>query len=205
MTEHQDLKLSLRDQPHDVGSVRQHHFDWVAPKGWATEVLELPAGACVPLDVTVTSVEDGVLVAVEGDVDLVGDCVRCLDQVTVPVHIDGTEVYTQTSQSSRARRRRDDRANPQIEVEGDDFDPEYVIEQDSVDLEVLLRDAIFADAPFQPVCDDDCLGICEHCGVRLRDAEPGHVHEFLDPRFAALQVLLDDNAEGSTADGDQKA
>lgn len=43
--------------------------------------------------------------------------------------------------------------------------------------------------PFQPVCQEDCLGLCPQCGVRLLD-NPGHEHEApVDPRWAALAGL----------------
>jgi len=44
--------------------------------------------------------------------------------------------------------------------------------------------------PFQPLCTDDCPGLCPDCGARLAD-EPGHTHqERTDPRWAALGGLL---------------
>jgi uncharacterized protein len=43
--------------------------------------------------------------------------------------------------------------------------------------------------PFQPLCRDDCPGLCIECGARLAD-DPGHRHEEpVDPRWAALQGL----------------
>jgi len=43
--------------------------------------------------------------------------------------------------------------------------------------------------PFQPVCQEDCLGLCPQCGVRLLD-NPGHEHEEpIDPRWAKLAAL----------------
>jgi len=43
--------------------------------------------------------------------------------------------------------------------------------------------------PFQPVCQEDCPGLCPECGVRLLD-NPGHEHEEpIDPRWAALASL----------------
>jgi uncharacterized protein len=43
--------------------------------------------------------------------------------------------------------------------------------------------------PFQPVCQDDCPGLCVECGARLAD-DPEHRHEeAVDPRWAALQKL----------------
>jgi uncharacterized protein len=42
--------------------------------------------------------------------------------------------------------------------------------------------------PFQPVCRDDCPGLCADCGARLAD-DPQHRHEVVDSRWAALQEL----------------
>jgi uncharacterized protein len=49
--------------------------------------------------------------------------------------------------------------------------------------------------PFQPVCQEDCLGLCPECGVRLLD-NPGHEHEApVDPRWAALVDVAHNNAD----------
>lgn len=196
MSEPNALLLNLRDQPREVGAQRHQTIDWVVPAGWKTEVLELPAGRLVPLDVAVTSTDGGVYVQVEATTDLHGQCVRCLDPVVVPTQVVGGELFTEASHGPAPRAYVDG----EIDVEGDDFDPDFVIDRDTVDLERLLRDALFADAPLQPLCDESCLGLCEHCGIRLVDAEPDHHHEFLDPRFAALQVLLDESKVGSTTE-----
>ena len=46
--------------------------------------------------------------------------------------------------------------------------------------------------PFQPLCQDDCPGLCTECGARLAD-DPDHRHEEpVDPRWAALQDLAAD-------------
>ena len=63
------------------------------------------------------------------------------------------------------------------------------LEGDLLDLEPLLRDAVVLALPFQPLCQDDCPGLCTECGARLAD-DPGHQHdEPVDPRWAALQGL----------------
>lgn len=190
MAEKADLLLSLRDQPRLTGTRTEHAFDWIAPEGWNTEVLTLPAGTVVPLEVAVTSVDHGVYVELRTAVNLVGQCVRCLDDLVVEVEVDAAELYTQVASSDRSRARKSDAFASDIEIEGDEFDPAYLIEQDAVDLEPMLRDAIFAEAPMQPVCEEDCEGICEHCGVPRRDLPEDHHHEFIDPRFAALKSLL---------------
>ena len=57
--------------------------------------------------------------------------------------------------------------------------------------EPLLRDAVVLALPFQPLCQDDCPGLCAECGARLAD-DPDHTHgEPVDPRWAALATLTE--------------
>ena len=76
----------------------------------------------------------------------------------------------------------------------DEVDEQYAVEDDSIDLEPALRDAVILQLPFQPVCRDTCQGLCADCGARLED-DPGHHHEVLDPRWSALQGLLGADTE----------
>lgn len=189
------LVLSLREQPVEPGARRELQIDWTVPQGWETEVLRLVPGSLIPLDVTMTTIDGGVVVEIRGTATLVGQCVRCLDPIELEQGVDTTEVFVYDDTRRQLKKPTDD-----IETEGDDMDSALLIERESVDLEPVLRDAILAEAPLQPVCSEDCLGICVHCGILLRDAEPGHKHEFLDPRFAALEGFFD----GASGTGLQK-
>ena len=40
------------------------------------------------------------------------------------------------------------------------------------------------------MCREDCPGLCVECGALLA-LDPGHRHEVHDPRWAALEALLD--------------
>ena len=75
-----------------------------------------------------------------------------------------------------------------------DPDEEFEVSKlrdDLVDLEPLLRDAVVLALPFQPLCQDDCPGLCVECGARLAD-DPDHGHdEPVDPRWAALSELTE--------------
>ena len=65
------------------------------------------------------------------------------------------------------------------------------LEDDLLDLEPLLRDAVVLALPFQPLCVEDCPGLCVECGDRPAD-DPEHGHEEpIDPRWAGLQALQD--------------
>ena len=63
------------------------------------------------------------------------------------------------------------------------------LEGDLIDLEPVLRDAVVLALPLRPLCRDDCPGLCAECGARLAD-DPDHGHETVDPRWAALQGLM---------------
>lgn len=194
MTKQDNLKIDLIGLETHEGAMSERQVEWTVPNGWHTEVLNLPEGTRIPLDITLIQLEDGVLVQARGETVLEGHCVRCLDPVSVPMTIQVDEVFTEAPDLRRKHRKKGP-LEDEIEVEGDELDEGFLIENNAVDISGALRDAIFADAPLQPVCDADCLGICEHCGVLLRDAEPGHHHEFIDPRFAALAALLEDEDE----------
>ena len=71
------------------------------------------------------------------------------------------------------------------------------LEGDLLGLEPLLRDAVVLALPMQPVCKDDCPGLCSQCGARLAD-DPDHHHDAVDIRWAALQGLA-----GSLEDGEK--
>lgn len=188
-----DLLVSLIDLPSEIGSHLEQSLSWTVPEGWDTEVLRLIPGQVLPLDLSLTAIDGGVLLGIKAHGTLEGECVRCLDPVSVPWTIDTYDVY---SESGAASQRRTD-SDADIEAEGDELDPLKVIDRNSIDIEPVLRDAIFGNAPLQPVCDESCEGLCPHCGIRMEDAEPGHAHEFVDPRFAALEgFFADQEAEG---------
>jgi len=70
----------------------------------------------------------------------------------------------------------------------DDEDEVYDLVGDLFDLEPVLRDAMVPAMPFQPVCREDCPGLCSECGAHLAQ-DPTHHHDQLDPRWAALQNI----------------
>ena len=54
------------------------------------------------------------------------------------------------------------------------------------------------DLPFQPLCREDCAGLCVECGANLND-DPEHSHdEPIDPRWAALRGLDGDGQRLAT-------
>ena len=148
-----------------------------APEDLGTVVIGIPEGSDLDLDLRLEAVMEGVLVTGLVRGQAVGECVRCLDEVTEPVDVTLSELFVYPERAAVA------------EQDGDEDDEDLrELDGDFLDLEPALRDAVVPMLPFQPVCRPDCPGLCSICGARLAD-EPGHSHETLDPRWAALGGL----------------
>jgi uncharacterized protein len=82
-----------------------------------------------------------------------------------------------------------------VEPDDDAEEETFFLEDGLLDLEPVLRDAVVLALPLQPVCREDCPGLCSECGARLAD-DPDHHHEAVDIRWAALQGLAGTNQDG---------
>ncbi|AYN39205.1 DUF177 domain-containing protein [Streptomyces dangxiongensis] len=154
-------------------------------------VIGVPQGAPLELELRLESVMEGVLVTGTARATAEGECVRCLEPVELELEADFQEMFSYPDADDRGRVI----AEPGDDAE-DDEDTLY-IEDGLIDLESVLRDAVVLALPMQPVCQDDCPGLCSECGVRLAD-DPDHHHDAVDIRWAALQGLA-----GSTTDGEK--
>ncbi len=176
--------LDTRELGRRPGSQREVTRSVPAPADLGIEVLRVPEGSPVELDLRIEAVMEGVLVSGSATAELVGECVRCLESITDELSAPIQELFVY-----------DDHGIP-----GED-DEVSVLEGDLLDLEPLLRDAVVLALPFQPVCRPDCPGLCSECGARLAD-DPEHQHEWVDPRWAALQQLSE---QGNDKHQDRRA
>lgn len=172
------LVLDTRELGRRPGSQRTMSFSAEAPAELGIEILGVPEGSPVQLDLRLEAVMDGVLVTGTATADLEGECVRCLEPIEDSVTVDFQELYLYEP------------------ADGDDEDDDVSrLEGDLLDLEPVLRDAVVLALPFQPLCQDDCPGLCAECGARLAD-DPDHRHdEPVDPRWAALADLTAPQAQ----------
>ncbi|MFG2884491.1 YceD family protein [Streptomyces sp. NPDC048297] len=145
-------------------------------------VVGVPEGAPVEIELRLESVMEGVLVTGTARAQAEGECVRCLEPVELELGAEFQELFSYPDADDRGR---------VIAEPGDDAEDDedrFFIEDGLIDLEPLLRDAVVLALPMQPVCQDDCLGLCSECGARLTD-DPDHHHDAVDIRWAALQGL----------------
>jgi uncharacterized protein len=167
--------LDTRELGRRPGSQREVSRTVPAPADLGIEVLRVPEGAPVELDLRTEAVMEGVLVTGTARAALEGECVRCLEPISEEIEVRFQELFVY-----------DDR-----EVDPDEELEVSKLQDDLVDLEPLLRDAVVLALPFQPLCEDDCPGLCVECGARLAD-DPDHTHgEPVDPRWAALATLTE--------------
>ena len=155
-----------------------------APEGIGIMSVGVPEGSEVELHVRLESVIDGVLVSGTAQVQLLGECSRCLDSITDELEVDLQEFYAYEATDERGRVIR--RTTPESDADADDEQRRLV--GDDLDLEPVLRDTVVLDLPLAPVCRDDCPGLCSLCGLRLEE-DPTHHHDVIDPRWAALGSL----------------
>lgn len=162
-----------------------------SPARMGAELVAIEAGAPLELDLRLESVSEGVLVTGTVSAPTVGECARCLTEISGDVQIDLTELFAypdsttdETSESDEIGRVSGDRGQP-----------------DTIDLKQPITDAVGLALPFSPLCRPDCVGLCPQCGVPLASAGPDHQHEQIDPRWAKLAKLMptdEDQAGGDS-------
>ncbi len=159
-----------------------------APKDFGVALIGVQEGSRIELDLRFEAVHEGILVSGTVDVEVSGECGRCLDPLRYNSSVDVQELFYYDA--------------PEM-AEDEEEDAQRLIENDTIDLEPTLRDAVVTSLPFQPVCREDCQGLCAECGVRLEE-DPGHQHEVLDPRWAALTGLAGADAGPDAAEPEVK-
>ena len=113
-------------------------------------------------DVEITNTGSAFLIAGKAKGEGVCACARCLEDVAFPFEGDIEGYFLMEGADADNYDDEDD------DAPGDDeFD---VLPADHViDLMPLIRAALMVDAPQQPLCNDDCLGLCQNCGANLNE------------------------------------
>ena len=147
-----------------------------SPSRIGLDLIAIDQGAPVELDLRIESVSEGALVTGTVSAPTAGECARCLSPITGRVEIDLTELFAYPDSATDETTEADELGR---------------VVDETIDLEQPIVDAVGSALPFAPLCGPDCVGLCPQCGVPLATAEPGHRHEQLDPRWAKLAGMLD--------------
>jgi uncharacterized protein len=167
--------VNTHDLGRRPGSMRTLELSAPAPADLGIELLGVPEGSPVSIELRLEAVMEGVLASGVAQASLAGECARCLEPFDDEVDVEFQELYVY----------------PESDAEDDEA---RRLDGELLDLEPAIRDAVVLALPFQPVCEPDCEGLCPECGARLLD-DPGHGHEDVDPRWAALSALMTGNTD----------
>ncbi len=158
------LQIQVKDLIQKPGTMKELELVHSLENPLGTDVVAVPKGRELKLFVRLESVHEGILVTVSGDSVADTECSRCLEPMQEKIEIELQELFHYQPK------------------EEDDF----AIEQDRVDLEQALIDAVVPNLPIKPLCSEDCPGLCADCGEKLDVGKHNH-EKPIDPRFDALK------------------
>ncbi len=125
-----------------------------------------------PISIKISNTgKKSVMVVLDTKLSLVGQCSRCLADVTnsYTVHLE-----------------RDIDMEPADTDQLDDYDELSYIKDCSLDVDDLLFNELYSMIPLSLLCKDDCLGLCKVCGNN-RNIQPCDCRQTLpDPRMAVF-------------------
>ena len=169
------MKLQVEQAKEHIG--KKFPYSYTIPSSELGDVTAFPWSRH---DITINGEFwfDGLNFVTEGKIRSEGDyeCARCL----VPVHHVRTdsyhEVYGVPQKSDN--------------VEDLEFLP---FDGETIDLRDLIRETLIINESAQVLCQEDCKGLCVHCGANLNTSPCSCDSFVVDPRFAALRALLDES------------
>ncbi|MFY9806405.1 MAG: DUF177 domain-containing protein [Pseudonocardiaceae bacterium] len=167
--------IDTRDLGRRPGSMRCYHRDVQLSVGIGLDVVGIPAGAEVSLDVRLESVMEGVLVSGTATAPVTGQCARCLDPLGDRLDVELIELFAYPDTAT--------------DVTTDPDEVSRVVDG-LVDLEPVVRDAVLLALPQAPLCSEECAGLCPDCGGKRAELGADHRHEKMDPRWTVLKQRL---------------
>jgi uncharacterized protein len=182
--------LNTHDLPRRAGEMKEYQLDIPAHARIGIPLIAVPEGDLVELDIRLESVAQGVLASAEIYAVAHGECIRCLDPVEVVIDRKIQELYRYEPTNEKGRKKR--REDEDVDLEGEE---ELQMEGDLMDLEIPIIDAIILTLPVNPLCSDECLGLCPDCGEKWEKLPEDHAHEVIDARWSGLDGLDFGNSE----------
>ena len=164
------MKLQVEQAKEHIG--KKFPYSYTIPSSELGDVTAFPWSRH---DITINGEFwfDGQNYIVQGSIESKGDyeCSRCL----ITTEHERNDSFEEIFSDSR------DAAEDVIPFDGEE-----------IDLTELIRDTLIINEPSQVLCQDDCKGLCVHCGANL-NVSPCSCESFVvDPRFAELRALLDE-------------
>ena len=159
------LSVSLQDVPneglHMDCAVSSALLDLHADEGrvvgtfhWVGDVIKTSDGA------SATGTLSGIVVR---------ECVRCLQEFKENISIPCKAAF---QQDPKVGGQEIQGVKERVECSEEGFaDDIYPCVDDRVELDTILREQVILATPIQPLCREDCLGLCQQCGRNLNQEQ----------------------------------
>jgi uncharacterized protein len=166
------FSLPVASLMHKPGTSESVSLTIPAPTHYGEAVSKVPEGTPLEISVLLESVHEGILVSGQIETTAHADCVRCLEPTTFALVVPLQELFAYLPDEAY----------------------DYVVVQDEIDLDQVVRDQVVIELPFQPVCSEDCPGLDPETGLK-RDGESDRSKTTpIDPRWAKLGDVFPDSA-----------
>lgn len=165
------LVVDITPLKRKTGAQHQFVLSLAPPEGAVLETAEVRATQ-MHLDIMLEFVGEELIASGDIKVEWTGPCRRCLEDQDDAVSIDLREVFEKRP------------------VEGET----YLLAENEVDLEPMVRETVLLNLPVAPLCSDDCAGPDPSRFPTSVEADPEPDAEPpADPRWAALSELTFDD------------
>lgn len=159
------FSIPVRDIVHKSGQMREFDLELEVPEKWGEGLVSLAKGEDLDVQVRLEAVHEGIWTTVSAQSTYRGECGRCLSELAEDTEVEIQELFAYSSSE----------------------ETDYAVQDDHVDLENLVRDAIVLSLPFQPVCRDNCPGLDPETGLPRSESSDSDDSVASDPRWDALR------------------
>lgn len=121
------------------------------------------------------SVHGGILVSGNVRTRWDGECRRCLEAASGEIIVSLRELFEREGKIA----------------EESDVGDTYHFSGEVIDLREMVKDQVLLELPLAPLCKADCKGLCPSCGTDLNFELCACSNDLRDPRWGALDVLVD--------------
>jgi len=174
----------------------------------AAEELDLTEDDAVlrgPLAVSLDLTNIEGMVAVTGVLEgtIVRECVRCLKEFEDPLAFSVRATFVPEPKSAPRHPKRIDPRKVRAEIveaePEEEPDDQYHYQGNQLELASMLREHVILSAPMQPLCSDDCRGLCAQCGKDLNEGPCQCAVEPPIPTFRVVQGMKHKTGGSSTS------
>ena len=110
-------------------------------------------------------------------------CSRCLAPVPWPLNVVFRLTFTRSLPGDEVGSSPESR-----ELEAEELGV-VLFEGDEIDFQDVIQEQVIMALPMQPLCQEECRGLCPQCGSNLNDGPCRCSGKDIDPRLAVLKTL----------------